>query len=100
MPRAAERNFGFLLTSVYRSYARLFEHQSECLGLTLAQCRVLSFISRNQGTTQSHVARNTEINSMALVRILDRMQADGWIERRRDSSDRRSHCLFLCFWHS
>jgi DNA-binding MarR family transcriptional regulator len=32
---------------------------------------------------------------MTLVRTLDRMQQDGWIERRPDPIDRRAHCLFL-----
>ena len=32
---------------------------------------------------------------MTLVRTLDRMQQDGWIERRPDPLDRRAHCLFL-----
>ncbi len=32
---------------------------------------------------------------MTLVRTLDRMQQDGWVERRPDPSDRRAHRLYL-----
>jgi DNA-binding MarR family transcriptional regulator len=32
---------------------------------------------------------------MTLVRILDRMEQDGWIERRLNADDRRAHRLFL-----
>jgi DNA-binding MarR family transcriptional regulator len=32
---------------------------------------------------------------MTLVRILDRMEADGWVQRRFDPADRRAHTLWL-----
>ena len=32
---------------------------------------------------------------MTLVRVLDRMQRDGWIERRADPADRRAYRLYL-----
>jgi DNA-binding PadR family transcriptional regulator len=32
---------------------------------------------------------------MTLVRILDRMEADGWLERRNDPADRRARRLYL-----
>jgi MarR family transcriptional regulator for hemolysin len=28
------------------------------------------------------------------VRILDRMESDGWLERRNDPTDRRAHCIY------
>jgi len=30
-----------------------------------------------------------------LVRILDRMEAEGWLERRSDPRDRRIRCLYM-----
>ncbi len=32
---------------------------------------------------------------MSLVRILDRMEADGWVERRSDPQDRRARSLVV-----
>jgi MarR family transcriptional regulator for hemolysin len=32
---------------------------------------------------------------MTLVRTLDRMEGDGWLERRPDPNDRRAHQLHL-----
>jgi len=34
---------------------------------------------------------------MTLVRILDRMESDGWVQRRFDPADRRAHSLWLTF---
>lgn len=92
------RNFGFLLRDVYRLCTRRFEHNARELGLTLplAQCKVLANLARNEGISQARLAELTETDPMTLVRTLDRMQQDGWIERRADPSDRRAHRLFLC----
>lgn len=89
------RNFGFLVRDVSRLCARRFERNARELELTLAQCKVLAHLARNQGVSQARLAELTETDPMTLVRTLDRMQQDRWIERRPDPADRRAHCLFL-----
>jgi MarR family transcriptional regulator, transcriptional regulator for hemolysin len=89
-------NFGFLMRDVSRLSAKRFEHNARELELTLPHCKVLAHLSRNQGISQARLAELTETDPMTLVRTLDRMQQDGWIERRPDPADRRAHCLFLC----
>jgi DNA-binding MarR family transcriptional regulator len=89
------RNFGFLVRDVSRLSAKRFERNAHGLELTLPQCKVLAHLSRNEGISQARLAELTETDPMTLVRTLDRMQQDGWIERRPDPVDRRAHCLFL-----
>jgi MarR family transcriptional regulator, transcriptional regulator for hemolysin len=91
------RNFGFLLKDVSRLSARNFErHVGEVkLGLTLAQCKVLTYLQRNEGITQVRLAFLSDTDPMTLVRILDRMESDQWIERRLDPLDRRARRLYL-----
>ncbi len=89
------RNFGFLVRDVSRLSARCFERSARELELTLAQCKVLGHLSRNEGISQARLAELTETDPMTLVRTLDRMQQDGWIERRADPADRRAHRLYL-----
>jgi MarR family transcriptional regulator for hemolysin len=91
------RNLGFLLKDVSRLSSRNFErHASEVkLGLTLEQCKVLVCLQRNQGINQKRLADVTDTDQMTLVRILDRMEQDGWIERRPDPQDRRAWRLHL-----
>ncbi|MBL6751144.1 MAG: MarR family transcriptional regulator, partial [Nevskia sp.] len=43
------RNFGFLVKDVSRLSARNFERHAKALKLTLSQCRVLTYLSRNEG---------------------------------------------------
>lgn len=89
------RDFGFLLKSVSRLSTRNFEHHARAIELDLTQCKVLVYLSRNQGVSQARLAELTEIAPMTLVRTLDRMELDRWIERRPDPGDRRANCLFL-----
>jgi MarR family transcriptional regulator for hemolysin len=89
------RNFGFLVKDVYRLYAKHFERHASEIGLTLSQCKVLGHLSRNEGISQARLAELTDTDPMTLVRTLDRMQQDEWIERRPDPEDRRAHRLYL-----
>ncbi|HEY4973609.1 MAG TPA: MarR family transcriptional regulator [Steroidobacteraceae bacterium] len=89
------RNFGFLVRDVYRLYAKHFERYVREIDLTLPQCKVLGHLSRNEGISQARLAELTDTDPMTLVRTLDRMQQDAWIERRPDPEDRRAHRLYL-----
>jgi DNA-binding MarR family transcriptional regulator len=91
------RNFGFLLKDVSRLSALNFEREatSSGLNLTMTQCKVLIYLHRNQGISQVRLAYLTDTDPMTLVRILDRMEHDGWVERRQDPSDRRARQLFM-----
>ena len=97
MAAASERlrNFGFLLRDVHRLYAKHFERYAREIELTLPQCKVLGHLSRNEGISQARLAELTDTDPMTLVRTLDRMQQDQWIERRPDPEDRRAHRLYL-----
>jgi MarR family transcriptional regulator for hemolysin len=91
-----DRSFGFLLHDVARLFARRFNQRALLfLGLTRAQCKVLGYLARNEGINQAGLADLLEIKPMTLVRQIDRMEEDGWIERRPDPGDRRARRLVL-----
>lgn len=89
------RTFGFLLKDVSRLYVRRFEQRAGALGMTLPQCRALVYLAMHEGLSQVRLAELTDIEPMTLVRILDRMEADGWLERCIDPADRRARRLHL-----
>lgn len=89
------RDFGFLLKAVTRLSTKNFEYHARELGLDMALCKVLVYLARNEGITQTQLADMSETTPMSLVRILDRMEADEWIERRPDPADRRVYRLHL-----
>lgn len=89
------QQFGFLLHDVTRLYKRRFEERAAGLALTLSQCRTLYLLARNEGISQKKLADMAEVDPMSMVRILDRMEADGWVERHSDPEDRRARSLSI-----
>ncbi|HVO87846.1 MAG TPA: MarR family transcriptional regulator [Casimicrobiaceae bacterium] len=89
------RNFGFVLKDTSRRYVARFEQRAREISLTLPQCRVLVQVDKNRGISQARLAALTDIDPMTMVRIIDRMEADGWLERRPDPDDRRARRLYL-----
>jgi len=89
------QTLGFILKDVSRLYVRRFEERAKELALTLPQCKALLYLTRNEGISQKRLAELTDIDPMSLVRILDRMEADGWVVRRADPEDRRARSLHV-----
>jgi DNA-binding MarR family transcriptional regulator len=89
------RSFGFLLKDVSRLHVQRFEQRASALGLTLPQCRALIFLANQEGISQVQLAELAGIEPMTLVRIIDRMESEGWLERRSDPADRRARRLYL-----
>lgn len=89
------RNLGFLMKDISRLYVKYFEREAAQHGLSLGHCKALVTLSRNEGATQKKLAELSETDPMTMVRILDRMEGDGLIERRADPSDRRAYRLHL-----
>ena len=90
-----QRTFGFMLRDVSACYVRRFEQHAHTLSLTLPQCRTLVILESNQGFSQARLARLVNAEPMAMVRVLDRMESDGLLERRSDLDDRRARRLYL-----
>jgi MarR family transcriptional regulator for hemolysin len=91
-----DRSFGFLVHDVARLFGRRFNQRALLfLGLTRAQCKVLGYLARNEGINQAGLADLLEIKPMTLVRQIDRMEEDGWIERQPQPGDRRARRLVL-----
>jgi DNA-binding MarR family transcriptional regulator len=90
-----ERNFGFLVHDVARLMRVAYDRRARALGLTRSQWWVLNHLYFNQGITQSALADVLDIEKPTLGRLLDRLEAKGWVERRADPSDRRAKRIWL-----
>ncbi len=83
------RNFGFLLNDVARLMRTAYDRRIRKLGLTRAQWWVLTHLYRSNGVSQTELAETLEIEKPTLGRLLDRLEAKGWVRRDHDASDRR-----------
>ena len=88
-------NISFVLHDVARLLRKRFEQRSREAGLTRAQWQVLSYLSRHEGIHQNKLADLIEIMPITLARLLDKMEAHGFIERRPNPADRRAWLLYL-----
>lgn len=88
-------SFGFLLHDVARLMRRDFNRKVQDLGLTQAQWQILVRILHMEGARQSQIADVLEMQPISVARMVDRMEASGWVERRPDPQDRRAVNLFL-----
>ena len=82
-----------LLTETQAAMSRLFTQRAGHLGLTRPQWRVLTGLYRHDGLTQSQLAEMTLIARSPLGKIVDQLEAMGFVERRADPHDRRVNRL-------
>jgi DNA-binding MarR family transcriptional regulator len=90
-----ERNFGFLLHDVARLLRVTYDRRMKEMGLTRSQWWVLTHLFRDEGITQAELADALEVERPTLGRLLDRLEANGWVRRESDASDRRAKRVFL-----
>lgn len=90
-----QRSFGFLVNDCARLMRRNFERRARAIGLTRAQWAAIAHLLRNEGCNQSTLADLLDVEPITLARLLDRMEAKGWIRRQPDLKDRRARLVFL-----
>ena len=97
LPRREERERSalFLLADASRLVRRDFDRRARKIGLTRAQWQVLSHVFFDEGIRQGALADRLEIEPITLVRLVDRLEKAGLLERRLDPSDRRVRTLHL-----
>lgn len=83
------------LTKVSRKIRTAFNQQVTAHGLTYPRARTLLRLSKKQNMTQSELACELELEQATMVRLLDRMEENGLIERRADANDRRVKLIVL-----
>lgn len=89
------RNFGFLVNDVARLLRTAYDRRVKSLGLTRSQWWVVTHLFRANGVTQSELAEMLEIEKPTLGRLLDRLEAKGWVRREHDARDRRAWRVHL-----
>lgn len=94
-PEPAHREILFQLTDVARALRTYVDQCVRRHGMTRAQWAVLARLEREPGITQSRLAVLTDVEPITIGRLLDRLEANGLIERRSDPLDRRIWRLSL-----
>jgi MarR family transcriptional regulator, organic hydroperoxide resistance regulator len=80
----------FQLGAVSRRITRYYKDRIASLGLTHGQFFMLVALLDEDGALPSHLADKTALDRPTITGLLDRLERDGWIERRLDRHDRRT----------
>lgn len=91
-----ETNPGFLINRTARSLSRSLDIRlRNRVGITFAQWRVLVLLTKtHDGLSQKEIAEGLGLEAPTLIPILDKLQNDGFIERRVDHNDRRNNRIY------
>src|SRR5689334_25418697 len=93
--RNLESDFLFLIYDVAQLMRTLADKRARAYGMTRAQWAVLARLEREPGITHSRLAMLTDVEPITIGRLVDRLEANGLIERRPDPDDRRIWRLSL-----
>src|SRR3954468_18752130 len=80
------------LMRIYQRIERVASDHVRGYGLSLAQFYVLTHVGAAPGIVQQHLADGLVVTKGNIVQLLDRMEASGLLERRREG---RANRLFL-----
>ncbi len=94
MTTVEDISFGYLLNDVTLLFRKHFDRRAVKFGLTRAQWRATKALCRYEGLRQNALAEQLEMEPIAVGRVIDRLQASGFVERRADPRDRRAWQLF------
>ena len=82
-------NIGYILKTVYASINRMIDQGVAPLGLTAMQWKPMVLISSRKIDTPAELARAVNVDTGAMTRTLDRLEAKGFLTRHRSQTDRR-----------
>jgi len=90
-----DEHIGFMISDVARLMRTVFDRRVRRLGLTRAQWLALTRLHRRPGASQSELADMMEVEKATVGRLIDRLEAKGWVERRAQAGDRRVNRVYL-----
>ena len=85
----------FSVVRVYHKVVRKLERRLDEHGLALAHFEMLVKLSMAEGMTQQELAARLLVTKGNVCVLLDRMESNGWVERREHPEDKRANRLFL-----
>lgn len=94
-PLDTKRQIALRFTVIARLLRNNFDRQVSGLGVTRSQWAMIAVVSRYPGATQRHIAELLEMSEASAGRLIDRLCADGLLERRARNDDRRARAVYL-----
>lgn len=85
---------GFITNKVSKKIADIFNEKLSKYGITRVQWIALYFLGKHEYINQSELADKMDIKKSTMVRLIDRMEKEGYVQRQKDINDRR--ITYIC----
>ncbi len=96
MPPPNINELGLVLFGTARAWRTRLDQRLRPLGLSQGKWRTLMHLSQGGNRlTQKEIATRMGIEGATLAGLLDRLENDGWVERRDSAEDRRCKTVHL-----
>ena len=90
-----DQYIGVVISDVARLLRTEFDRRVRKLGLTRPQWLLLTRLHRHPGASHSELADMLEVEKATAGRMIERLEANGWVERRAEPGDRRVKRVYL-----
>lgn len=90
-----EASIGYWITMTSHFYEQRLNEELAPYGITFRQFQVLAWLFYTGDLSQAELSQRLMIEPPTLSGILDRMQREGWIQRRPSDTDRRRKVVRL-----
>lgn len=88
-------SIGFHCSLTYRAFAKVLEDRLHGMGIKPSQFLALSHLTALGPMSQGELASFLSSSSVTVVKLIDRMERDGWVVRKQSEEDRRIKLLYL-----
>lgn len=88
-------SLGRTLSRMYRQTQMWMDKAFESLGLGRGLYQYLVEVARSPGANQMELAEKLAVDEASVTRGIGRLEKLGYVERRRDTEDRRMRRIFL-----
>lgn len=87
-------SLAFRFDEIIRQLSRTLDARLAAHDLSRTQWRLLAYVLKQEGMTQSELAREADLERASIGQAIDLMEKKGMVERRPAPHDRRVWCIF------
>lgn len=88
------KNYKPIFQEMARFRSIIFDAKLKPYDMTMSQGWVLVHLWREDGLNQSELAERMDVATVTTSKLIDRLEARGFVERRADPDDRRSNKIY------
>jgi len=91
----AEDCIFYQITKTSQYAKKVLNDKMKNTNLTVGQTLVLNFLSDEDGITINNLGGKSGIDNATMTGLIDRLEKAGFIERKKDTEDRRVYLIYL-----